>query len=345
MRSALGEALEHVARACNRGANQRRRRASALCAGGTVVAGGPQRVSFAGSNRVRIAAFSGRAHSACGWCAACNARTVRHRLQLAARPRTRSFAGAVCVVLGAAGCVNTTREVSLPPQTVLSLERGDREVSPVSAPLRVDGDIATGKVEWATTCRWTLVERTRIQTTIETRGSKAGGVVAAVGAGVLGTSAVAWFLGNATGGATCAALSSIPLNDSEPSSNDCAPSETGPAILGVASLVLLATSVALLASKPTTTPGPVSIGPPGPPRLVADNVACSSGAVAGLGVALYRREERIAATTTDEAGTFKLRLPAGLSGSLVLVVDQLPRDATLLHRGDVLARVELASPP
>jgi hypothetical protein len=242
----------------------------------------------------------------------------------------------VYLALGGSGCMHVTREESLPALSSESVERGDE--SPVQALLEVDAGIARGHVEWAPTCERTVVEQARTRTVEETRPSKAAGSLAVVGAGLAAATALGFVVGQAMGDAFCQGLEgAYPIDDPEPVPQDCHHTNGGAIALGLTAVALGITGIALLSVPPSTTQGPVSVGPPAPPRVVAQDVTCETGPVAGLAVALYHDEERIAATTTDETGNFVLHVPAEPSRPLVLVVDKVLPNSKLLHQGDVLA--------
>ena len=229
------------------------------------------------------------------------------------------------------------REVELPPLMYQRLERGGAEVSPLRATLQMEGNVARGHVQWASTCERMVVEQPRTQAVVQTEPVRPLGVAAVVAAGILGSAALATTVIQAGNQFGCA-VSDIPEDEQPRSPTDCQESHTAAAVLGVTAAVLLVTGIAVLTTKPSVAPGAISLGAPTPPRPVAENVACDTSVVAGLGVALYRGEERIAAATSDESGNFALELPPALSGSLDLVADVVPPGATLVRQGDVLGR-------
>jgi hypothetical protein len=238
--------------------------------------------------------------------------------------------------------MSVAREVALPPLTYQRLERGGAEVSPVRATLQMEGNIARGHVEWAATCERMVIEQPRTQAVVETRPSRPLGAAAAVGAGILGTAALTVAMAQAMGEGMCDALAEgFPSDDPAPTGDPdagCHESHTAVAVMGVSAVALLITGIAVLATKPSVEPGAVSLGAPTPPRPVGENVACDTTVLTGLGVALYRGEERIAAASSDSSGNFALALPSALTGSLDLVVDVVPPNATLVRQGDVLGR-------
>ena len=241
----------------------------------------------------------------------------------------------LCCGLGSPGCVHTTHEVALSPLSVESLERSDDGESPLRATFQAQSGVASGHVEWAATCERTVVESARTQTVVETRPSRAAGAAVAGSAGPFLGAAMLFAMDDALGDGICKAIPSEDRGD-----ESCSPSDPKPAILGVMAAALVITGVTLLLVQPTKTPGPIAIAPPAPPRVLAEDVPCDTGVAAGLRIARYQAETRVAATSTYGAGNFELPLPPGLTGSLVLVLDAVPPNTQLLRQGDVLGRTE-----
>jgi hypothetical protein len=113
------------------------------------------------------------------------------------------------------------------------------------------------------------------------------------------------------------------------------------AVLAGTAVALTATSIATLAAKKSVRSDQEITAAPGAPRVIASNVTCGTGPLEGLGVAVYRAQERVAASTTDGEGNVTLRLPEWLSGPVTVVADSVPWSYSLVGQNEVLARLNV----
>ena len=106
-------------------------------------------------------------------------------------------------------------------------------------------------------------------------------------------------------------------------------------------MALTAATIATLRAKRSVRSDHEITAEPGAPRVIASNVACGTGSLEGLGVAVYRAEERVAASTTDAEGNVTLRLPEWLTGPVTVVADSVPWSYSLVGQNEVLAKLNI----
>ena len=196
--------------------------------------------------------------------------------------------------------------------------------------------VAQGRVHWSSNCREALMQSENIEvwhTKAPMYGAAAGALVA----------------GAALGAGSGALLANAPNYSAHPSScsvddagnESCSSPRDAAIALGVTgaiiSLIAVSAGVSTFASKSERTRGE-SI--PQPDRLVEvtrHNVACGAGPVVGLGVSVFRADERVAASVTNSAGDVAFAVPANVSGELNVVVDSVPPEMSRVREGDVIA--------
>lgn len=241
-----------------------------------------------------------------------------------------------------AACMRTvTTEYPLPPlqeEVLLPSAQGD---SALVTEFSVDEGArsVTGHVAWAASCRRALVERSRMREVKRSVPNGSGAVAAGVGAVSTGVAAGVLF-------GHLDAFSAEETCDTDANGDtSCSSPREGAAALGV---VLAGTAIGLTAATIATMRAKSSVrgdreitAQPGAPRVVASDVACGADPIEGLGVAVYRAQERVAASTTDADGNVRLRLPEWLSGPVIVVADSVPWSYSLVGQNELLARLNV----
>jgi len=253
----------------------------------------------------------------------------------------------VCLACAASfGCMQTIAETrSLPPsQETVLLPPAPGGGSALRLRFEREGDFIGGHVTWAATCRRALVayprSETRTRSVPNGPGAFAAGM-AGVGAGTAGTLLLA-HRDEFSAKQTC----DVDCEGNETCSSPREDATAGGLALVGTGIALATASIVTLASKPTTTSIDVTRGPALPPRILEDGVACGDGAVAGLGLALYRENERVAAATTDEEGAVGFSVPGWSGEPLSLKVERVPSGSRTLARGQSLGNLHPhAKPP
>ncbi len=234
-----------------------------------------------------------------------------------------------------------TTEYPLPPlqeEVLLGSANGD---SALVTEFAVDetARAVTGHVAWADSCRRALVERNRTREVTRKVPNGSAAAAAGLGAVTTGVASAALF-------ANLDTFSTTETCDTDTNGDtSCSSPREGAAALGA---VLAGTAVALGAATIATAGAKRSVlsdqqitAEPGAPRVVASNVECGTGAIEGLGVAVYRAQERVAGSTTDAAGNVTLRLPAWLTGPVTVVADSVPWSYSLVGQNEVLAQLNV----
>jgi hypothetical protein len=240
------------------------------------------------------------------------------------------------------GCVRTvTADFPLPPleeNSLLGAATGD---SVLTSQFELDGGGRSvhGHVAWANSCRRVVVEHVRAREVTRVVPNHTSGVMAGIGAIGAGVASAELFSNmNAFSGTEACSTDS----DGQTS---CSSPQDDATVLGLtlagSALALAAASIATFNTKASVRSDETVTGPAGEPRIVETGVACGTGAVAGLGVSVYRADERVAASTTDENGDVSLRLPDWLTGPVAVVVDSVPSDYSLVPTGELLATLNL----
>lgn len=248
--------------------------------------------------------------------------------------RLRRGAGLAVVVAVTNGCMSVhTDEVRVrgaESRRVLGPEARD---SALEAEFSYAAGVVQGSVRWSSNCREALMRSENI----EVWHSKQPNYGAGAGALVAGA---ALALGSG------ALLANAPNYSDRPQSCDAehctSPREAaiGLGITGaIVSLVAVSAGLSTFAMKSERTRGESL---PQPDALVAvtrRHVPCGRGAVAGIGVSLFRANERVAASVTNSDGRVALAVPADVSGELSVVVDGVPPEAARAREGEVIAEV------
>jgi hypothetical protein len=191
--------------------------------------------------------------------------------------------------------------------------------SPVTAELTSAGGVVRGHLAWATSCRRVVQVRERSQEvthrkpayeTVPLNG------ITGLGAGLGGVE----LLKNRDQFSTRETC-----EDNEDGTTDCASPRDRVTGLGVSlvgyAIVAVSAAVVTAASRSSSEAGPVQVGATRQTGVLAEGVPCGEGPLAGLGVALYRADERIAGATVDGGGNVAFELPRGVAGPLTLVAD------------------------
>lgn len=219
-----------------------------------------------------------------------------------------------------------------------------RVIAPESRDSALEADfsyaagIARGTLHWSSNCREALMQSESLEVW-KTKKPMYGAATGALVAGAV--------LGAGSG----ALLASAPNYSDTPTScsvddsgNESCSSPRDMAIgLGVTgaiiSLIAVSAGVTTFASKSERTQGE-SI--PQPDRLLEvtrHNVPCGRGEVAGVGVSLFRANERVAASVTNRSGAVAFAVPPEVTGELSVVVDSVPPDLARVREGDVVATI------
>jgi hypothetical protein len=236
----------------------------------------------------------------------------------------------------ASGCMTThTDELRVRGAESRRVIAPDERDSVVEGEFSYEAGVAQGSVRWSSRCREALMQ----SESIEVWHTKTPMYGAAVGALVAGVA-----LGVGSG----ALLSSAPNYSDQPSS--CSVDDSGHescssprdiAIgLGIAgtivSIIALSAGVGTFATKTERTQGETL---PQGERVVSitrRGVACGEGPVAGLGVSVFRADERVSASVTNSAGQVAFAVPPHVSGELTVVVDSVPPPLSRVREGDVV---------
>jgi len=217
--------------------------------------------------------------------------------------------------------MSTNAEIrSLPRATEKALLPAADESSTVSVTLAVEGGIARGHLRWAESCRLVVLEYERSQKLIHRKPD-------------YGAAALLGFTGIPTGLAGYALLASrdkfsdqVVCDEHGDGSIDCSSPRATATGWGVylAGYAIAATTVAVTtvampsSTKVETRWGPTIL------RVLADPVPCGDGPVAWVGVALYRGYAHVASSRTDRDGNLAFRVPASLTGPVVVAADSGP---------------------
>jgi hypothetical protein len=237
---------------------------------------------------------------------------------------------------------NVTTEYPLPPlrQEVLLTSAQNDSALTSAFDLDTATRIVHGHVAWAATCRRAVVMQSRSGEVTQALPSRGAAVVA--GMGGLGTAvasgALLSHLDDISDQQTCSTDDDGQSSCSSPRGDAAA---FGLLLAGTA-VALTATSIATLNAKRKVLAAHEVRGDPSAPAVVEADVACGTGAIEGLGVSVYRADERVVASTTDANGDVALQLPAWLSGPITVVADSVPWRYSLVGQNEVLAMIAVA---
>jgi len=198
-----------------------------------------------------------------------------------------------------------------------------------------EDSVAQGSVRWSSSCREALVQSESIEVW-HTKAPMHGAAVAALVSGV------------ALGVGSSALLANAPNYSSLPSScsvddsghESCSSPRDVAIALGVTgaivSLIAVSAGVATFATKTERTRGESLPQPDRVVEITRQGVACGHGPVAGLGVSVFRANERVAASVTNSAGQVAFAVPPNVTGELTVVVDSVPPPLSRVREGDVV---------
>jgi hypothetical protein len=256
----------------------------------------------------------------------------------------RAAALSFLAMLSTSACtVSTTTVTPLSPLETESLVRPPGHASAVVATFESDGHLVSGHVESRQACRVAVQRTERYERARLEKPFRAAGVLAGVAAVAAGTAGflVLEGLDDFSNRSRC----DDDGTDTGPCGSDRADAAGLGLLLASGAVALTAVSIATLASRRTRVSKEVLSTPPGPARVLTPPVACGTGSVSGLGVSLWRFDERLAATTTDAFGNAALALPAGITGTLRVVADSTPPSHPLVVPGETLAWVQVEPAP
>lgn len=250
----------------------------------------------------------------------------------------RAAALAALVAFGN-GCMSTHRDEmrvrGAESRRVIAPEMRD---SAIEGDFSYDAGIAQGNVRWAANCREALMQSESIEVWHTKKPMYGAAVGALVAGAALGTGSGA-LLANAPNYSDTPKSCSV---DSDGTERCSSPRDVaiGLGLTGaIVSLIAVSAGVATFASTSERTHGE-SI--PQPDRLVEvtrHNVPCGRGPVAGIGVSLFRANERVAAAVTTIDGRVAFAVPPNVTGELSVVVDSVPPDMARVREGDVVATI------
>jgi hypothetical protein len=242
--------------------------------------------------------------------------------------------------LASTACVETTtqtrfvsdgeRQVLVPPKD---------NVPSLDVQASYESGVLKGRLAWSKRCR-TGVEALSHDEVYEVKKPNRGGGVASIIAGGL------------VGALSGAILSGADkLSDVETCSTNidgdshCSSPRQDATLLGVGGIVtgvgLGVAGLATLGMKTTTRPLEPVDHPAALTKVQEDGVACGSGPVVGVGLALLRSGERVAATSTNTDGDFALVVPARTTGPMAIVVDSVPWGGSMIRQNELLATVDI----
>jgi hypothetical protein len=236
--------------------------------------------------------------------------------------------------------METTTEIrTLSPVVRQALVAPAEPASPVSIDLAFEDGVARGRLGWAESCRRVVLVQERSQKGVHRKPAYA----AVAPAGIIGVGA------GVSGGAlldnrdkysdevTCEEDSDGELECSSPRGD-----ATGFGLVLVGSAIALTTvAVVTAASRSSSEFRDVDDGPTRQVRVLAEGVPCGDGPVAWLGVALYRDDERVAASTTDGGGNFAFNVPAWLTGPVALIANTRSSRYGVIAPGQWLGEIVL----
>ncbi|MGC4087091.1 MAG: hypothetical protein QM756_04145 [Polyangiaceae bacterium] len=203
--------------------------------------------------------------------------------------------------------------------------------------------VAQGTVRWASTCRQALMQSESIDvwhTKKPMYGAATGALLAGAAVGVGST----YLLANAHN------YSSLETNCSEDQygNQSCSSPREAAIAVGltgaVVSLLAVSAGIATYAAHTERTRGESLPQPDRLVEIVGRNVACGFGPVVGLGVSVFRAEERVSASVTNAAGQVAFALPPHVTGELSIVVDSVPPELQRIREGDSLGSVTVPAP-
>jgi hypothetical protein len=232
------------------------------------------------------------------------------------------------------GCtISSTTFVPLPPREARALERRAPGESAVVAEFRSDGRTVSGHVEGARSCRLLAYREDRYERVRTEKPHRGAGTLAAIGAGSTGIAGVV-LLSQVN---TFSARTRCDVDGCRSSQGDAT---LGALVLLGTSIVLSATAVSTFRTRETRVREEVIVAPR-VTRTLASSVPCGSGPVFGLGLSVWRFDERLAATTTDRQGDAVLVVPPVVGGALRVVADSVPPDHPLVMPGETLGWVHV----
>ena len=228
---------------------------------------------------------------------------------------------------------------ALPPISRQALIPPEEPTSPVSIDLAFEDGVAHGHLGWAASCRRVVLVEERSQKVVRKKPAYvaiAPSAIVGVGAGVAG----GMLLDRSdeySDEVTCEEDPDGELDCSSPRGE-----ATGWGLILVGSAIALTTvAVVTAASRSSSEFRGVDVGPTRRVRVLAEGVPCGEGPVAWLGVALYRADERVAASTTDDDGYVAFNVPAWLTGPVALVADSSSTPYGLIAPGRRLGEIVL----
>jgi hypothetical protein len=236
--------------------------------------------------------------------------------------------------------METSTEIrALPPVVRQALVLPAEPASPVEIDVAIEDGVARGHLGWAASCRLVVLVDERSQKVVRSKPAYTAGAVAAgtgVGAGIAG-GALLERRNKYSNDVTC--------EENDDGTQDCS-SPRGVAIgLGLtlvgSAIALTTVGIVTAASRSSNRLGDVDMGPTRQVRVLAEGVPCGDGPVAWLGVALYRADERVAASTTDGDDNVAFKVPAWLTGLVTLVADSRSSRYGLIAPGQRLGEIVL----
>jgi hypothetical protein len=241
--------------------------------------------------------------------------------------------------LSLGGCtISSTTLVPLPPREARSFERTSPDASAVVAAFQSNERRVSGHVEATRSCRVVVLRTERHERVHTRRPHHAAGTLASIGAAMSGLA----------GGVLLSQLDIFTNRahcDPDGCSSPRGDAAAGGLLLVGAAVALGATGIATFGSREVRWAEAVASSPPRRTRTLESSVPCGQGPVSGLGVSLWRFDERLAATTTDAQGDAVLSVPRGISGTLRVVADSVPAAHPLVMPGETLSWVEVEPEP
>lgn len=246
--------------------------------------------------------------------------------------------------LATTACVSTTTEtryVSDGERPVLVSPKADAPT--LDAQVGYEAGVIKGHLTWSKRCRKGLETHSHDEVFEVKKPNRAGGVAAMLVGGLVGVASGA-ILANADN-----------LSDEETCGYDandnyrCSSPRQDATILGVVGIAtgagLGVVGLATLGMKTTRKPLEPIDRAPVLTKVTEQEMACGQGPVAGVGLALLRGTDRVAATSTNTEGDFALVVPARTTGPMSIIVDSTPWGTNVTRANELVARIDIPALP
>lgn len=244
----------------------------------------------------------------------------------------------------ATGCISTTTETRFVPDGERPvLVAPEANASTLDARVWYENGIVKGHLTWSRRCRPGIESLSHDDVyQVKTPNKAAGTVAILVGAlaGVI-SGAVLSDAHTLSDEETCSTSSSGDTHCSSPRRD----ATIGGTIGLVGGISVAVAGLATFVMRPTKQLLEPVVHSPQLTKVESREAPCGEGKVEGMGVALLRGGNKIAASSTNADGDFALLVPERTTGPLTIIVDAVAQGATLTRANELLATIDIPAVP